>query len=92
MTPTEKAQLEELLDWMRSRKEQQISTPVDPASQAILAIPSISSNGLGATALTQSYSVVGGGGGTVTGPKAYLDTVVLIIDSVSYEIPFVAQP
>lgn len=79
--------------WYQQHKAQQISSPVDTASKTILreglVVPT--DQGLGATALTQTYSVSGGGGGTITGPKAYSDTFNLKVGPNTYEIPFLSK-
>lgn len=36
MTPQERAQFQELVRWMESKKRQQISYPLDTASQTII--------------------------------------------------------
>ena len=86
-----KKQVAELLEWRADREKQQIAFPVDEITRTILSIPNISAAGLGPTNLTQIYSVTGGGGGTVTATRAYVDTILLYIDGITYEIPFVAQ-
>lgn len=95
MTPEEKqrmAQLEalvaELTEWKRQRMVQQISFPVDDNSKSALGV--VSKNGNGATTLTQAYSVVGGGGGTVTAGKAFIGSVILLAEGTQYEIPYIA--
>lgn len=82
------AQVAELLEWKRQRETQQLSFPVDDASRNALSV--VTGNGLGSTALTQTYNVIGGGGGAITGPKAYTDTIILLVDGGQYEVPIVA--
>lgn len=81
--------MKEMLAWYRERKVQLIPYPLDPISQTIIA-PTISGRGLGSSALTQVYNT--GLGDTVTAPKAYSDTVIVRIDGVNYEIPFLSNP
>lgn len=91
MTPDQERKLNELYEWMQARKAQLVDYPLDPVSQAILEIPDIVNQREGATSLTQPYSVSGGAGGSITGPKAYLDTLLLRIDGDVYEFPYVAK-
>lgn len=89
MTPEEKQQHAEMYKWFQDRKRQFVINPLDAASQQVLKIPR--DVGLGQTALTQIYNVSGGAGGTITGPKAYSDTFLLLVGGETYEIPFLTK-
>ena len=78
-------QVQELLEWKKKKEEQQISYPLDIASRTALGAPY--GEGAGSSSLTQSYSVVGGGGGTVTAPKAYASSFFIVVNGVRYEVP-----
>lgn len=92
MSPEQLAKLNEIFEWMQQKKVQQIGYPLDDASKAVLPQQSVQPEGSGATPLTQSYSVSGGAGGSITGPKAYIGTLILQINGTNYEIPFLANP
>ena len=84
MNPQQLQQFNEMYAWFQQRKVQQISFPLDDASKNGMGVPLIT--GLGSIALTQVY--VDSGGDTVTGPKAYSDTFILVSGGVQYEVPF----
>lgn len=86
MNPQQLQQFNEMYAWFQQRKQQQLSYPVDDASRNALGTPLI--DGLGSISLTQVYNVSGGAGGTVTAPKAYSDTFILVSGGVQYEVPF----
>lgn len=82
-----KRQLQELLEWKASRERQQISFPLDLASKNSLGVPT--SVGAGSSSLTQSVAV----SSTPTNidvPAAYAGSIIISIEGVSYEIPYIA--
>lgn len=83
MTPDEKQMLTELYQWMKEKKIQQLSLPVDDASKNALGASIVT--GSGSTAKTQVYTT--GLGDTVTAPKAYAQTFVMVANGVIYEVP-----
>jgi hypothetical protein len=83
-----KQQVSELLEWKRQKELQQISFPLDDTSKNILGV--VVGEGNGATALTQVYT--DSNTDTHTGPKAYVDTIILKVGAIRYEIPYIATP
>lgn len=79
-----------LLDWYHAREIQQISFPIDEASKNVL--NAVTPEGNGTSTLTQSYSVSGGGGGSITGPKAYVTSVFIRVDGRILEVPVISTP
>lgn len=75
--------IEEISRWMQERKQQQITLPLDPASRNVIGAPSILR--LGSTAKTQVYT--DSRGDTVTGPKAYAKTFIIMQNGQQYEVP-----
>lgn len=83
-----KAQVQELLEWKKQRETQQIAYPLDIASKTALGAPY--GEGAGSTTKTQSVAVsVSGDPETVnvTVPAAYVQTFILVVNGVRYEIP-----
>lgn len=78
-------QVDELLEWKRARQRQQISYPIDQASQNTLG--AAIGNGLGTHALTQNINLTGNPQ-TITPPAAYGGTIFLVISGETYEVPF----
>lgn len=76
----------DLMEWKRQRETQQLSYPVDDASRN--ALGAAFKIGLGSTTKTQVYT--DSHGDTLTGPKAYLGTVIFLADGTQYEIPYLA--
>jgi hypothetical protein len=76
---------------MKQRQQQQIAYPIDEAS--LRTIGAVRQAGPGTTALTEVFNVSGGGGGSVTGPKSYVATLVLVDtkSGTTYEVPVVAR-
>jgi len=83
MTPEQSRKLDELYAWMQARKVQQLSYPVDDASKRALEV--VLGQGLGNTAKTQVYT--DSHGDTLTGPKAYVKTLVVSAGGILYELP-----
>ena len=83
MTPEERSQLQELIEWKRQRSVQQLSYPLDDSSRNTINAPMITSPG--DTALTQVYT--DSGLDTVTAPKAYARTIIVIANGTQYELP-----
>lgn len=79
------AQVAELLEWKNRRELQLIDSPLDQASRDNIGC--YFREGEGSTALTQSYSVTGGGGGSVTAPKAYTSTRFIVAEGERIEVP-----
>lgn len=75
--------IEEFYRWMQEKKQQQITLPLDLASRGVLNAPSIIK--LGATAKTQVYT--DSRGDTLTGPKAYAKTFIIVQNGQQYEVP-----
>lgn len=86
MTPEQQNMLEEVFNWMQQKKVQQISFPLDDASRNASGFAS--RVGQGSTTKTQTYT--DSNGDTLTGPKAYLGTVIFLADGTQYEIPYIA--
>jgi len=85
MTPDQEQKLNEIYEWMQSRKVRQLEGPVDDTSVALLGVPKYDANG--SSTLTQSVSVPS----TPTNidvPAAYTGTLILSIEGVQYEIPY----
>lgn len=89
MSPEQARKLDELYTWMLERKHQQIAYPLDIASRNIIK-GSLDDVGAGSTTKTQTYSVSGGAGGSITGPKAYIGTEIISVNGVSREFPYIA--
>lgn len=80
-------QLKTLMEWYHARLEQALPYPLDDASKA--AIGGVLAAGTGSTSLTQGYAV---GGGSITGPKAYLGSVIISVDGKLVEVPYISAP
>lgn len=78
-------QVATLVQWMDARKVQQLSYPVDDASKSALGVPVGRGTGNGDT--TQVVSIPAGGG-SATVPANPSGTVLLQIEGVVYEIPY----
>lgn len=78
--------VDELYEFMMQKKEQQISLPLDDASRNILG--GVAYDGGGSTTKTQIYT--DSNSDTHTGPKAYAGTILLLVDGVRYEVPYIA--
>lgn len=85
MTPEEREKLDELYAFMLARKEQQITTPLDDASQAILGTQNIIPGATDTTGLTQTYT--DSRGDTVTAPKAYTAAISMTINGIVRRFP-----
>lgn len=83
MTPDQLQMLQELYAWMQEKKNQQLSCPVDDASRN--ALGAVVVTGAGSTAKTQVYT--DSHGDTVTAPKAYAQTFILVSNGIQYEVP-----
>lgn len=90
MTDLEKQMLIELYQWMQERKKQQIAYPIDDVSISVIAerTRTVTTNGTGSTALTDSINLTGNAQ-TINVPKAYTDTILLVSQGVTYEVPYV---
>lgn len=86
MNPEQLQKFNEMYSWFQERKQQQLSYPVDDASKNALGAGVVT--GLGSTALTQVY--VDSNSDTVTAPKEYAGTVVIVANGVQYEVPYLA--
>ncbi len=84
MTPDERQMLTDLYQWMKEKKIQQLSLPVDDASRA--ALGAVTGRGPGSTTKTQTVAV-SSTPSNITVPAAYVKTVVVEIDGTQYEIP-----
>lgn len=80
-------EVKELQEWKRSRERQQITFPLDIASKTALGAPY--GEGSGSATLTQSISLTGNPQ-SISVPAAYNDTLILVVDGVKYEIPYLA--
>lgn len=78
-------QIAELIEWKRQREIQQISAPLDEASKNNLQSPTLV--GAGSSSTTQNKNL-SGDPQTITVPAAYAGTIVLNINGVQYEIPY----
>lgn len=78
-----KAQVAELMEWKRERTLQQLRYPVDEVSKSALGAAVYV--GVGSTTKTQAY--VDSRGDSVTAPKAYAQTVLLLANGTQYEFP-----
>lgn len=86
------SQVNDLLAWKASRENQQISYPIDDASLNTIAErldTGISPKGNGSSTLTQSVNVPSTPT-NITVPKGYVDTIILEIGGIGYEIPYIA--
>lgn len=83
MTPEQARKLEEVYQWVQDRKVIQLTTPVDDISKANLGALTYVSSGL--TTKTQVYTDTNGD--TLTGPKAYVKTLVVSAGGILYELP-----
>jgi len=90
MTPEEKTMLQEVFNYIQERKRQQISFPLDEASRNTVFDGSLIGDDLGngSTALTQVYT--DSNSDTHTGPKAYTDTRLIKIGTVTIEVPYLS--
>lgn len=88
MLPEQERKLNEIYEWMLQKKRQQITMPLDDASRILLG--AITYDGAGSTAKTQVYT--DSNSDTVTAPKAYTGTLLLVIEGVRYEVPYIATP
>lgn len=88
MPPEDRQKLNEIYDWMIQKKRQQITLPLDDASRNLLG--GVTYDGAGSTATTQVYT--DSGSDTVAAPKAYTGTLLLVIEGVRYEVPYIATP
>lgn len=79
-----KLQVQELLDWKKQKEEQQITYPLDVASKNALGAPY--SEGAGSTTKTQSVNVTTTPT-SITVPAAYVQTFILVVNGVRYEVP-----
>ncbi len=84
-----KAQVAELLEWKRSRQLQQIAYPLDDQSKNI--VGAVTYEGTGSTALTDSINLTGAAE-TINVPKAYADTILVVIGDTRVEIPVISFP
>lgn len=82
MTPEEKQMLNELYQRMQERKVQQLALPVDDASRN--ALGAAISTGTGSSAKTQ---VIDTSGASAIVPAAYVQTFILVVNGVQYEVP-----
>ena len=87
MTPDYQSKIDELYAWMLERKKQQISMPLDLASQNLIA-GNVSDVGAGSTTLTQTYT--DSHGDTVTAPRHFTGTEILKVNGVNREFPYIA--
>lgn len=76
-----------LLAFMQGKKLQQISLPLDDQSRII--IGGVVDDGAGSSALTENRNL-SGNPETITVPKAYTATRLIILDGTRYEIPIIA--
>ena len=83
-------QLRVLQDFIEQKKRQQISFPIDETSKNIIFDGSLIGDDLGngSTALTQVYT--DSNSDTHTGPKAYVDTRLIKIGTVTIEVPYLS--
>lgn len=90
MNEEQLAKFNELVRWMEEKKTQQISFPLDEASKNTVfdGTPIGDDLGNGATALTQVYT--DSNSDTHTGPKAYADTRLIKIGTVTIEVPYLS--
>lgn len=84
MTPEQTQMLNELYQWMKERRVQQLSYPVDDASKNSIGAAVYVSPG--STLKTQSVAV-SSTPTNITVPAAYVQTVVITLEGVQYEIP-----
>lgn len=87
MNPEDKNKLNEIWNWMKSRMIQQISYPLDDASRNTLNV--VQGAGSGSHALTQSVPVATTPPSSINVPAAYIGTVLITIEGVTYEIPYI---
>lgn len=85
MNPDDKRKLDELYAWMKARKVQQLSKPVDDASKNVLG--AAFRRGNGSHDLTDTITI-GAGGGSASVPAAYSGTVIFLADGITFEIPY----
>lgn len=84
MTLEEKQQLQEVYDWMKQRKVQQLAYPVDDASRD--ALRAVLGVGVGSTTKTQTI-ILTGNAQSISVPAAYVRTFLINIDGAYYEVP-----
>jgi len=80
----------QLTQWQGDRKRQQLTFPLDRTSKNIMG--AYTREGVGSSTLTQNYNVSGGAGGSVTGPKAYVTSRVIIAEGERIEVPVISLP
>ena len=84
MTPEEKTQLNELMQYMKEKKRQQISFPLDEASRGALGGNVFPTGSTGAYP-TQDI-VLSGNAETITPPAQPSGTVTVTIDGTDYNL------
>lgn len=82
-----KDQIAELMAWKEQKTKQQILFPLDDASRNT--IGGVIPDGAGATTKTLDLNLTGNAE-TITVPALYTGTILLLIDGVRYEIPYIA--
>jgi len=87
MTPEQLTMLTELYDWMKEKKRQQISLPLDDPSRNI--IGGFQDEGAGSTTKTASINLTGDAE-TIIVPAPYIGTRSILIGGTRYEIPYIA--
>lgn len=80
-------QLQEMYEWYQARKAQAIPFPLDQASKNSL--PGAVGAGLGSHALTQVVAVATVPPSNINVPAAYAGTVLVTIEGVTYELPYI---
>lgn len=80
------AQIAELSAWKTQREQQQVAFPLDDISKNI--IGGVIYDGAGSTDTTDDLSI-SGDPETVQVPASYDGTILLLVDGVRYEIPYI---
>lgn len=79
------AQVAELLEWKARKELQLIDSPLDQASRDNMG--AYTRDGEGTITLTETYTVSGGAGGSITGPKAYVGSRFMTAEGERVEVP-----
>lgn len=88
MTPDEKMMLMEVYEYMQSRKVQQLTYPLDDQSKASMEVPT--GEGLGNTTPLFDTVNIASTPTSIPVPLQYAGTILLKIEDVTYEIPFIS--